>query len=71
MPPDVPLLQVLRRRRLQLNKYFENGTFDSDETMFCRLSKQAVIDVVLAKLENKATRPFRPFPSQRPSPALT
>ncbi len=34
-----------------VNKYFENGTFDSDETMFCRLSRQAVIDVVLEKLE--------------------
>jgi uncharacterized protein len=34
-----------------VNKYFENGTFDSAETMFCRLSRQAVIDVVLNKLE--------------------
>jgi uncharacterized protein len=34
-----------------VNKYFENGSFDSTETMFCRLSRQAVVDVVLAKLE--------------------
>ena len=27
------------------NKYFENGSFDSTETMFCRLSCQTVIDV--------------------------
>jgi uncharacterized protein len=36
-----------------VNKYFENGTFDSTETMFCRLSKQAVLNVVLEKLEAK------------------
>ncbi len=36
-----------------VNKYFENGTFDSTETMFCRLSKQAVLNVVLEKLETK------------------
>jgi len=35
-----------------VNKYFENGSFDSTETMFCRLSKQAVLDVVVSKLEN-------------------
>lgn len=36
-----------------VNKYFENGSFDSTETMFCRLSKQAVLNVVLEKLEAK------------------
>jgi uncharacterized protein len=36
------------------NKHFENGTFDSTETMFCRLSRQAVMDVVLDKLERRA-----------------
>jgi uncharacterized protein len=36
-----------------VNKYFENGSFDSTETMFCRLSKQAVLNVVLEKLERK------------------
>jgi uncharacterized protein len=35
------------------NKYFENGSFDSTETLFCRLSKQAVLDVVLDKLERR------------------
>ena len=36
-----------------VNKYFENGSFNSTETMFCRLSKQAVLNVVLEKLEAK------------------
>ncbi len=31
------------------NKYFENGSFDSTETLFCRLHRQALADVVLAK----------------------
>lgn len=39
-----------------VNKYFENGTFDSSETMFCRLSRQTVIDVVLDKLEHEPSR---------------
>jgi uncharacterized protein len=33
------------------NKYFENGSFDSTETMFCRLTRQVMVDVVLEKLE--------------------
>jgi uncharacterized protein len=33
------------------NKLFENGTFDSTETLFCRLTKKAVIDVVLDRME--------------------
>jgi len=33
------------------NKLYENGSFDSTETMFCRLGKMAVIDVVLADIE--------------------
>jgi uncharacterized protein len=32
------------------NKYFENGSFDSTETLFCRLNRQAVLDVLLDKL---------------------
>jgi hypothetical protein len=36
-----------------VNKYFENRSFDSTETMFCRLSKKAVLNVVLEKLEAK------------------
>lgn len=36
-----------------VNKYFENGSFDSTETLFCRLSKQAVLDVALDKLERR------------------
>jgi uncharacterized protein len=34
-----------------VNKIFENGTFDSTETLFCRLTKKAVIDVVLERME--------------------
>jgi uncharacterized protein len=45
-----------------VNKYFENGSFDSTETLFCRLSKQAVLDVVLAKLERPPARPDSPVP---------
>jgi uncharacterized protein len=35
------------------NKLFENGSFDSSETLFCRLSKKAVIDVVLERVESQ------------------
>lgn len=34
------------------NKYFENGTFASTETLHCRLSKKAVADVLLERLED-------------------
>ena len=33
------------------NKLFENGSFASTKTMFCLLTKQAVMDVVLEELE--------------------
>lgn len=33
------------------NKYFENGTFASTETLFCRLHKQACLDVAMDHLE--------------------
>jgi uncharacterized protein len=32
------------------NKYFENGSFASTETLFCRLHRQALAEVVLAKI---------------------
>lgn len=35
------------------NKYFENGTMDSSETQFCRLTRQAVVDMGLEVLETK------------------
>lgn len=35
------------------NKLFENGTFDSAETAYCRYTRKVVIDVVLAHLENR------------------
>ena len=34
-----------------VNKYFENGTFDSTETMFCRLNRKVLIDVIVEKLQ--------------------
>ena len=34
-----------------VNKLFENGTFASTETLFCRLHKQACLDVSMDKLE--------------------
>jgi uncharacterized protein len=36
------------------NKYFENSDLASSETMFCRLSKKAIVDVVLTALENES-----------------
>jgi uncharacterized protein len=33
------------------NKIFENGSFNTTETMFCRFGKKAIIDVVLANME--------------------
>jgi uncharacterized protein len=33
------------------NKFFENGTFASTETLFCRLHKQVCLDVTLDFLE--------------------
>jgi len=33
------------------NKYFENGSFRSTETMHCQLSKKAIADVLLEDLE--------------------
>ncbi|MFO0929668.1 MAG: cyclophane-forming radical SAM/SPASM peptide maturase GrrM/OscB [Gemmataceae bacterium] len=37
------------------NKFFENGTFASTETLFCRLHKQVCLDVSLDKLERMKT----------------
>jgi uncharacterized protein len=34
------------------NKYFENGTFDSAETMYCRYAIKMPLDIVLADLED-------------------
>jgi uncharacterized protein len=35
------------------NKYFENGSFASTETLFCRLHKKACLDVALSRLERQ------------------
>lgn len=42
---------VLCRGGAPSNKVFENGTFDSTETAYCRLAKKALIDVCLSKIE--------------------
>ena len=34
-----------------VNKYCENGAFDSTETLFCRLNRKALVDVILDKLQ--------------------
>jgi uncharacterized protein len=54
-----------------VNKYFENGSFDSTETMFCRLSRQAVVDVVLEKLERRRSLPLAPNVGDRSPMALS
>jgi uncharacterized protein len=36
------------------NKFFENGTFASTETLFCKLHKKVCVDVTLAVLETNA-----------------
>jgi uncharacterized protein len=41
------------------NKYFENGTFDSTETLSCRLHRQALAEVVLSKMRPPPTSPIR------------
>lgn len=38
------------------NKFFENGTFASTETLFCRLHKMVCLDVALARLERRQHR---------------
>src|SRR5262249_4338144 len=38
------------------NKHFENGTFASTETLFCRLHKKVCLDVSLEYLERNATK---------------
>jgi uncharacterized protein len=56
------------------NKYFENGTFVSTETLFCRLHKKVCLDVTLALLEQDrktagAAPPTEPAPEPERAPA--
>jgi uncharacterized protein len=48
------------------NKFFENGTFASTETMSCRLQKKVCLDVTLAWLED---HPAAPSPASEPTHA--
>lgn len=41
------------------NKYFENGSFDSTETLSCRLHRQALAEVVLSKMRRPEVSPMR------------
>jgi uncharacterized protein len=49
------------------NKYFENGTFVSTETLFCRLHKKVCLDVTLTLLEQDA-QTAGTAPSSEPVP---
>jgi len=51
-----------------VNKYFENGTFASTETLFCRLPKQVCLDVTLAWLERQKAGPSDVLPGPASSP---
>lgn len=42
------------------NKYFENGSFDSTETLFCRFTRQAMVDVLLDKLQPPSAAALQP-----------
>ena len=39
------------------NKLFETGRFDATETMHCRLTRQAVLDEVIAGIETRGRPP--------------
>ena len=39
-----------------VNKLSENGSFASTETLYCRLTRQAMLDVVLDKLQPPLSR---------------
>jgi uncharacterized protein len=46
------------------NKLFETGRFDATETMHCRLTRQAVLDAVIAGIEARSgTAASRPVPT--------
>jgi uncharacterized protein len=55
------------------NKFFENGTFASTETLFCRLHKKVCVDVTLALLEQedsaRAASPVERTPQPEQTPA--
>jgi uncharacterized protein len=50
------------------NKYFENGTFASTETLFCRLHMKACLDVTADWLERHPPVPEDRQPSERTVP---
>jgi uncharacterized protein len=50
------------------NKLFETGRFDATETMHCRLTRQVVLDEVIASLEGHIGRRERPQTFAVPKP---
>jgi uncharacterized protein len=51
------------------NKVFENGTFASTETLFCRLHKQVCLDVTLERIERQqGAVPSAACPARHPPP---
>jgi uncharacterized protein len=51
------------------NKLYETGTFAATETLYCRLTTKAVVDVVLEEMEAAvASRPLRLRPSEYAAP---
>ena len=49
------------------NKYFENGTFASTETLFCRLHMKACLDVTADWLERHPPVPRDLNPPSEPA----
>jgi uncharacterized protein len=50
------------------NKYFENGTFVSTETLYCRMHMKACLDVTADWLERHPPAPVAPPPLERSAP---
>jgi hypothetical protein len=40
-----------------VNKFFETGRFDTTETMHCRLTKQIMLDEIIAGIEAALNAP--------------
>ncbi len=45
------------------NKYFEHGRLDETETMYCRLTKMAVTDIIVADIEAELAQPDTASPA--------
>jgi hypothetical protein len=54
--------------RRRSNKYYENGSFATAETMFCKYSVKLPLDIVLNDLEARLTPGERLLLTQGPKP---